>query len=94
MSKETHSEQIDRVRLMAEGDETWDLSGNDCAALKALLLDRQVLLSLLKRVMDGFECGIFVRDVTRDGERDWAIKLLPFLKLLSEAKAAIARSEQ
>lgn len=34
---ETYSEQLERVKLMASGDPTWDLSENDIAALKAVL---------------------------------------------------------
>jgi hypothetical protein len=34
---EQYDEQVDRVRLMAEGNPTWDLSPNDLAALAAVL---------------------------------------------------------
>jgi hypothetical protein len=34
---ENYSEQLSRVHLMAEGDETWDLSDNDTAALRAVI---------------------------------------------------------
>lgn len=39
---ETNEEKLDRVRLMAGGDPTWDLSSNDLAALKHVMaeLDR------------------------------------------------------
>jgi hypothetical protein len=36
---ESFDEQISRVRQMADGDPTWDLSQKDIAALKALLQD-------------------------------------------------------
>lgn len=34
---ETFKEQLGRLQLMASGDEKWDLSDNDCAAIAALL---------------------------------------------------------
>lgn len=34
---ETYKEQYERVRLMASGDETWDLSDSDTSALTAVL---------------------------------------------------------
>jgi hypothetical protein len=34
---ETYAEQLDRVRGMADGGDTWDLSDNDTAALTAML---------------------------------------------------------
>jgi hypothetical protein len=34
---ETYKEQLDRVRLMAAGDDVWDLSDNDVAALVAVV---------------------------------------------------------
>ena len=37
MSTESFSEQVERVKSMARGDGTWDLSDNDQAALKTLL---------------------------------------------------------
>ena len=37
MSKESNEEKLSRVREMASGSETWDLSRNDLAALKYVL---------------------------------------------------------
>jgi hypothetical protein len=37
MSEESFAEQIERLELMADGDPQWDLSDNDCAAIRALL---------------------------------------------------------
>lgn len=34
---ESYEEQLSRVRLMASGSETWDLSENDTTALRAVL---------------------------------------------------------
>ncbi len=41
-------EQMERVALMSEGDDTWDLSETDCAALKAILASHDRLLEALK----------------------------------------------
>lgn len=36
-SEEAYIEQLERLRLMASGDPTWDLSDNDRAALSSVL---------------------------------------------------------
>lgn len=52
--KEDFRDQLSRVQMMAEDPgETWDLSDNDQAALKAVLADRQRIaeeLSALRAV--------------------------------------------
>lgn len=40
MSNESRDEQIARVQAMAEGQDTWDLSDNDLAALRTVLAER------------------------------------------------------
>ena len=52
LESESHDEQLSRVRMMAEGNDTWDLSENDCAALKMVLRERDALLYWLKRYAD------------------------------------------
>lgn len=47
-SVETYDEQIARVEMMAAGDNKWDLSDNDLAALRAVLKERAELLRWLK----------------------------------------------
>lgn len=49
-SGESLSDQLSRVRLMTTGDETWDLSDNDLAALGAVLATRQALIAFVRRV--------------------------------------------
>jgi hypothetical protein len=58
-----------------------------------LIVAAPTLYTTLKQILAGFECGVFVRDVTHDNEPDWAMKLIPFLKLLGEAQAAVAEVE-
>jgi hypothetical protein len=43
MSKETFDEQLSRVDLMASGDAAWDLSENDCSALRAVILELRII---------------------------------------------------
>lgn len=54
---ETHSEQIARVEMMAEGQETWDLSDHDTQALVTVLGDRAELLKALQ------ECARVLEDM-------------------------------
>lgn len=48
---ETHAEQIARVEMMAESQETWDLSENDTQALVTVLTDRNELLKALRECL-------------------------------------------
>jgi hypothetical protein len=48
---EPFDEQLSRVRLMASGAPTWDLSENDLAALQAVLEDRDRLLRGAKHAL-------------------------------------------
>lgn len=43
---ESFEEQLDRVKSMASGSATWDLSHNDIAALKVLLAERAELVAI------------------------------------------------
>lgn len=51
------------------------------------------LLEALKVIIQGFESGIFVRDITMDSDSSWAVRLLPFIAALGKAQAAIAKAE-
>jgi hypothetical protein len=65
MSDESISERIERVRGMANGDSTWDLSENDIAALKTVLERHdaavKAVVYLAQRIQDnpdiGYYCG-------------------------------------
>lgn len=62
---ESMTEQIERVRGMASGDATWDLSENDIAALKTVLerhdAAEKAVLYLASRLQEdpnvGYYCG-------------------------------------
>ncbi len=51
------------------------------------------LLEACKWFMDALETGLLVRDITKDSEPSWAIKMLSFVKELQDAQAAIAKAE-
>lgn len=60
---ESFEDQLSRVRLMSEGDPTWDLSPNDQAAIKAVLVNfnRRAeeigrLRDLVGRAVRGLKC--------------------------------------
>lgn len=62
---ESMAEQIERVRGMAAGDETWDLSPNDISALKTVMESRdaaeKAVLYFAQRMGEdpnvGYYCG-------------------------------------
>jgi hypothetical protein len=41
------------------------------------------------KVLEGFDRGIFVRDVSYDGESGWAVRLLPYLAALGRLRDAV-----
>jgi hypothetical protein len=44
------------------------------------------------KVLEGFDKGVFVRDISHDHDRDWAIRALPYLVALGRlAKAGEPR---
>lgn len=62
-----------------------------CERCRRLLaeMERDRLRALLATICDGFDQGVFCRDVSGDARGGWAIKLLPYLKALADAKAAV-----
>jgi|1185.fasta_scaffold2042369_2 hypothetical protein len=48
---EAYEEQLDRVKLMAAGDDTWDLSLNDTAALMAVVTRLEAVETALGSVV-------------------------------------------
>ena len=45
------------------------------------------LLEAICKVIEGFECGVFVRSIANDHEPNWAIRALPYLLALAKLKA-------
>ena len=63
MPGESFDEQLARVRMMTDEDqETWDLSPNDVAALKAVLHERDIL----DRTLDAID-----KSESRDMPIEW-----------------------
>ena len=50
------------------------------------------LLVACKNYMENLEAGILVRDITRDHESGWAIRMLTFTTELEECQNAIAKA--
>ncbi len=67
---ERHSDQLSRVRGMAAGAATWDLSDNDTAALATLLNDRAMLLYALKELVRATEGADNCADMGVGTDRD------------------------
>ena len=86
----THIVRSPTNRIVHQGPQHDDAI---CEANARLIAAAPELYDTLKRILDGFAQGVFVRDVTYDANPDWAIKLLPFLKLLGEAQTAIFKAE-
>lgn len=51
------------------------------------------LLEACKWFVGALETGLLVRDITKDGQPDWSIKMLSFVKELQNAQTAIAKAE-
>lgn len=63
------------------------------AANANLIASAPDLYESLKVILDGFEEGIFVRNISGDEKGDWAMRLIPFLAALGKAQAALAKAE-
>lgn len=72
MSERLTDEDFDRVRLMASGDPTWDLSGNDLKALSAVVIEVDALraeLTTAKQTAEDRRQAIM--DLHDDRDRGW-----------------------
>ena len=65
----------------------------DRQAAERAVIERNELLENLKLILSGFESGVFVRDISRDAESSWAIRLMPFIVALGKAQVAIEKAE-
>jgi hypothetical protein len=46
-------------------------------------------LQALTVIMEGFDSGVFVRNIDHDGEGGWAFRLLPYVQALATANALV-----
>lgn len=51
------------------------------------------LYEALKEILGFFESGEFIRDTSRDFEQGWHLKMIPVVKSLADANAALAKAE-
>jgi hypothetical protein len=51
------------------------------------------MYAALKAILSFFESGDFVRDVSHDFEQGWHLRMIPVVKSLADANAAIAKAE-
>lgn len=52
------------------------------------------LLEALKRIMDGFDAGVWCRSIKDDNDPMWAIKIIGRVQALGAAVAAIQKAER
>lgn len=91
---ESFADQVSRLRQMVvDNGETWDLSENDEAAIAAVLASHDALLAALKGLMADIDSGLLVRDISRDMESGWSMRMLEFVQRLHAAQAAIQKAE-
>lgn len=68
----------------------WHATREEKAALLRLLdADMDVMKYDVKKLLDGFDDGVFCRDTRGDGHEGWAIKALPYLLAMARVSAWI-----
>ena len=77
--EEITDESMDRAHIIADAI---NQGAEDRARLSALLAH-------VATILDGFDKGVFVRDVAGDGKPDWALKLYPYLLAIKSLQEAI-----
>jgi hypothetical protein len=53
----------------------------------------RAMYEALKAIIGFFESGEFVRDTSRDFEQGWHLKMLPVVKSIADAQAALKKAE-
>ena len=44
------------------------------------------MLASIRTILQGFESGVFIRNISGDGATGWAMKILPFILALAKAE--------
>lgn len=52
--------------------------------------EAEALKRSARKVLEGFDSGVFVRNVDGDGQSGWAMKLLPYIQALQQLAALSA----
>jgi hypothetical protein len=68
------------------------ITANDAYLQKIETLNAE-FLAAAKGVLDGFEVGVFVRNVSRDHRDDWAILSFPYLRQLGKLAKLVTNTE-
>ena len=61
-----------------------------CRTPSPRLIAAEQMAGALEAILGYFDSGIFVRDTTRDYEDGWHLKMIPVVKSLGDAQAALA----
>ena len=67
---------------------------NEADANAYLIAAAPEMYEALKAVIGFFESGEFVRDTSRDFEQGWHLKMLPVVKSIVDAQAAISKAHK
>lgn len=59
----------------------------------ALTAENAALRKALDKFFSWLDEGLLVRDITKDAQSDWALRMMHFVKDLGEARAALAKAE-
>lgn len=85
----------------------FDNQGNQIAEVRCLQGHREEILNAwdavnhfdamkkaLEKFMSWLDDGVLVRDITKDHQSDWAMRMMHFVNDLNKAKAVLAAIEQ
>lgn len=90
----TDEELEANARLIANAPETATELARVKAVNEELIGANTGLASSLKRIMGYVEDGTLVRDISKDGASDFALKMMHFVTTLQTANSAIAAAEK
>ena len=71
----------------------WTNNARMVPALRQGMLALFERLDAAQKVCEGFDAGVFVRDIRNDSEPGWAIKAFPHLRALGQLVAAVDKAE-
>jgi hypothetical protein len=92
---DTGAPKLRQMHWLVEGEEKLAAFGGEDLDLERakLAASSPELLEALKGLFELIERGDLVKDITRDGDPDWAKKMLDFVPRLKRAQLAIAKAE-
>lgn len=69
------------------------VSAEEVRANAALIAAAPELLAGLKAILAGFDAGVWVRNISGDGDPAWAIKLMPHIQAMAAVVKAVEKAE-